>query len=100
VRQQLQRRLSVRRFQDLIALRGETHPQQFADRWLVVDDEYLDRRRAHAAVSRAFICAGIGRRMVSTAPRRSLRLAANILPCIASMKPREIARPSPVPGRT
>ena len=34
------------------------------------------------------------------APLRSLRLAAEIVPCMASTKPREIASPRPVPGRT
>ena len=44
--------------------------------------------------------AGIGNRMVSTAPLRSVRLVAEIVPCMASTKPREIASPRPVPGRT
>ena len=42
--------------------------------------------------------AGTGSRMVITAPLRSLRLAAEIVPCIASTKPREIASPRPGAG--
>src|SRR6266849_5873095 len=54
----------------------------------------------HAAVSSASDAAGIGSLMVSTAPFRSMRLVAEIVPCIASTKPRDIASPRPVPGRT
>jgi hypothetical protein len=60
LRQQLQRHLAVRRFQNLIALRAQPHPQQFADRRLVIDDQDLDRRGAHAAVSSLLAAAGIG----------------------------------------
>ena len=44
--------------------------------------------------------AGSGMLMVKTAPGRSVRLPAAIVPPIASTKPRHIARPSPVPART
>src|SRR3979409_1490133 len=98
--QQFQRHFSVGGFQDLVALRAQPHPQQFADWRFIVDDQNLDRRGAHAGVSSASDAAGIGNRMVSTAPLRSLRFAAEIVPCNASTKPREIASPSPVPGRT
>ena len=100
LRQQFQRDLAVGGFQDLVALGAQAHPQQLADRRLVVDDQDLDRRGVHAAVSSASDAAGIGRRMVRMAPLRSLRLVAAIVPCIASTKPREIASPRPVPGRT
>ena len=52
--QQFQRDLAVGGFEDFIALRAQPHPQQFADRRLVVDDQNLDRRGVHAAVSSAF----------------------------------------------
>ncbi len=98
--QQFERGLAVGGFQDLVALGAQSHPQQFADRRLIVDDKDLDRRGAHAAVSSASDAAGIGSLMVSTAPFRSMRLVAEIVPCIASTKPRDIASPRPVPGRT
>ena len=100
LRQQFERDLAVGGFQDLVALGSQPHPQQFADRRLVVDDQDLDLRGAHAAVSSALDAAGIGSRMVNTAPLRSVRLAARMVPCMASTKPREIASPRPVPGRT
>src|SRR5260370_30021780 len=98
--QQFERELAVRGFQNLVTLRAQPHPQQLADRRLVVDDQDLDRRGVHAAVSNTSDAAGIGSRMVSTAPLRSVRLSAEMVPCIASTKPREIASPTPVPGRT
>src|ERR1700681_3700934 len=98
--QQFERSLAVGGFQNFVALGAEPHPQQLADRRLIVDDQDLDRRGVHAAVSSAADAAGIGSLMVSTAPLRSVRFAAEIVPCIASTKPREIASPSPVPGRT
>ena len=42
----------------------------------------------------------LGSLMVKTAPLRSVRLPAAIVPPIASTKPRQIARPRPVPART
>src|SRR5258707_2067434 len=98
--QQFERDLAVRGFQNLVTLRAQPHPQQLADRRLVVDDKDLDRRSGHAAVSSAAEAAGMGNRMVNTAPPRSVRLLAETVPCIASTKPREIASPRPVPGRT
>ena len=71
LRQQLQRDLAVGGFEDLVALRAQPHPQQFADRRLIVDHQDLDRGGTHAAVSSASDAAGIGSRMVSTAPLRS-----------------------------
>src|SRR5436305_2071937 len=99
LRQLLQRHPAARRLDHLIALRAQSGPQQFADRRLVVDDEDLDGS-GHAALSSAPASAGTGRRMVSTAPLRSPRLAAAMVPCMASTNPREIARPRPVPART
>src|SRR5262249_9118518 len=98
--QELQRGLAVRRFQHLIALRGEAHAQQLANRGLVVDHQDLERGRAHAAVSSCLACGGIGSLTENTAPGRAVRFAALMLPCIASTKPREMARPNPVPART
>ena len=98
--EQLERGLAVRRFEDLIALRGEAHAQQLADRRLVIDHQYADRSGAHAAASNVCRCRGIGRLMVKAAPLRSVRLAAAMVPCMASTKPREMASPRPVPART
>src|ERR1700716_2224506 len=98
--QQFERDLAVGGFQDLVTLGAQTHPQQLADRRLILEDEDLYPRGAPAAVSSAAAAAGIGNLMVNTAPLRSARFAAEIVPCIASTKPREIASPRPVPGRT
>src|SRR5262249_52860071 len=98
--QQIKGRLAVRCFQDFITLRAQSHSQQLADRWLVIDDEDFKRGSAHAAVSNCSPAGGIGSLIANTAPLRSLRFAALIVPCMASMKPREIASPSPVPART
>src|SRR3979411_717904 len=98
--QQFERDLAVGGFQDLVTLGAQTHPQQLANRRLIVDDEDLDRRGAHAAVSSAAAAAGIGNLIVNTAPLRSERFAAEIVPCIAPTKPREIASPRAGSGRT
>ena len=100
LREQLYACFSVRSFQHVIALGVQAHAQQLPDRRLVVDHQYLEARGAHAAVSNGLVSAGIGRRMVNTAPERSPRLEATIVPLMASIKPREIARPRPVPART
>ena len=100
LRQQLERRLAVRRLQDFVALRAQAHAQQLADGRLVIDHQNLERSRAHAAVSSCLVAGGTGSLIVNTAPGRSVRFAAVIVPCMASTKPREIARPSPVPART
>ena len=84
----------------LAALRAQAHPQQLADRRLVIDHENPERRGVHAAVSSRSVSAGIGSLIVKTAPRRSVRLPAAMVPCMASTKPREMASPSPVPART
>ena len=94
--QELERGLAVRRLQDLVTLRAQTHPQELADRRLVVDHQHLERSGAHAAVSRRLAPAPESAAlMVNTAPVRSVRLAAVIVPFMASTKPREIARPKP-----
>src|SRR3954447_2034956 len=98
--QQFDTDFAVWSLQDLVSLRSQTHSQQSAYRRLIVDHQDLDRRYAHAAVSSASDRAGIGKRIVNTAPLRSLRFAAEMVPCMASTNPREIARPSPVPART
>ena len=51
VLEQLQRGLAVGRVENVVALGGEPHAQQLADRRLVVDDQDLERCGAHAAVS-------------------------------------------------
>jgi len=51
-------------------------------------------------VSNDLTAAGIGSRMVKIAPLRSDLFAPEIVPCIASTNPREMASPSPVPART
>ena len=98
--EQFERSPPVQGFEDLIALRGKTHAQQFADRRFIIDHQHLLRRGAHAAGSKRLAVAGTGSLMVKTAPGRSERFAAATVPCIASTKPREMARPRPVPGRT
>ena len=55
--EQFERGLAVGRFEDLIALRGEPHAQQLADRRLVVDHEHAERGGAHAAASKRWPCA-------------------------------------------
>ena len=97
---ELERGFAVRRFEDLIAMRVEPHAQELADRRLVIDHQDAERGGVHAAASRRWRSRGIGRLMVKAAPVRSVRFAATMVPCIASTKPREIARPSPVPART
>ncbi len=99
-RRELERRLAVRRLEDLVALRAQPHPQQLADRRLVIDDQDAEWGGAHAALSTFLTAAGTGSVIVNTAPDRSVRFAAVMVPCMASTKPREIASPSPVPART
>src|SRR5258707_672587 len=100
LRQQLQGRLAVGSLQNFIALGGQPHAQELADRSLIIDNQNLGRSSIHAAVSSRWDGAGTGSLIVNTAPVRSVRFAAEIVPCMASMKPREIARPRPVPART
>ena len=95
VLQQHECRLAVRCFDHLVALRGQPHPKQLADGRFIVNNEDLERCGGHAAVSKRRGSSGIGRQIVNTAPLRSGRLAATIVPCMASTKPREIARPRP-----
>ena len=98
--EQLERGLAIGRFDNLIALRGQSHAQELADRRLVVDHQHAKRCGGHAATSSRCRSRGIGRLIVNTAPVRSVRFAATMVPCMASTKPREIASPSPVPART
>src|SRR5262249_26004445 len=99
-RQQLQRHLAVERLDHLVAVGAQSHAQELADGRLVVDDQDAQRGGAQAAVSRRAVCTGTGSRMVKTAPVRSVRLAAVMVPCIASTKPRDMASPRPVPAST
>ena len=95
---QLERRLGIWRVDGLVALRAQSHAQQFADWRLVVDDQHSEGRSGHAAVSRCSAGLGTGSVTVKTAPGRSERLPATMVPPMASTKPREIASPSPVPA--
>src|SRR5438876_1239389 len=70
------------------------------NRRLVVNDKDAERRRAHAAASRRSGSLATGSLIVKIAPWRSERLVAIMDPFMASIKPREMASPSPVPGRT
>src|SRR5258705_4356215 len=47
--EEFERRLAVRRLEDVIALGGKTHPQKLADGRLIVDHQNLERRGVHAA---------------------------------------------------
>src|SRR5665213_2439071 len=98
--EELERGLAVGRLQNLITLRAQAHAQQLADRRFVIDDQNPEGGGVHAAVSSRVDSAGTGSRIVNTAPGRSLRFPANIVPCMASTKPLAIARPRPVPART
>src|SRR5262245_59059923 len=92
--------LAIRCLEHLVTLRAKPHAQQLADGGLVIDDEDFHQSRTHAATLCWFVGLGTGRVIVNTAPERSVRFAAVMVPCRASMNPREIARPSPVPART
>src|SRR5262249_50340564 len=99
-RQQIERCLAIRRFQDLVALRAQSHAQQLTDGRLVIHDQNFEGSSAHAAVSSCALPGGIGSLIANMAPVRSVRFAAVMVPCMASTKPREIASPNPVPART
>ena len=98
--EQLQRSLAIGCVDNLIAMRGQSHPQQLSDWRLVVDDEDSDGRRGHSAAPSCWAVSDTGREIVKMAPLRSERFAATIVPCRASTNPREIAKPSPVPALT
>ena len=100
LRQQLERDLAIGSFEDVVALRIQSHSEKLADRWFVINNKHLNLVGTHAAVSNGSAPAGMGNLIVNRAPPRSPRLVAAIVPCKASMKPREIASPRPVPGRT
>src|SRR5262249_28612427 len=97
--QQFESHFAVGCFKSFIAMRRKPDAQQFANRRFVINDEKSERSRAHAAASSRCGSLAIGNLMVKAAPRPSGRLVAMMVPFIASTKPREIARPSPVPGR-
>ena len=95
----LQRQLAVGRLQHVVALRCQARCAAAGGSAARRRRQDLDGVRAHAARHPAGRhSAGTGRRMVKTAPGRSVRLPAEIVPPIASTKPRQIARPSPVPA--
>src|ERR1700730_2462640 len=98
--QKIESHLSIRSFDDLIPMRRKPHTQQFTNGRLIVDDKDAERRRAHAAVSSRSGSPATRRPVVNMAPRPSGRFAAMMVPFMASIKPREMASPSPVPGRT
>ncbi len=98
--QQLEPGFAVGGLQDVMPLRAQPHTQELADGRLIVDDQHTERRGGHAAVSSCRGSAGTGSVIVKTAPLRSVRLAALTVPCMASTKPREMARPRPVPAWT
>src|ERR1019366_877557 len=87
---------------DDIALALQARAQKAKNCRLGINDENTERTRAWrhgkaSAESRGVT--GTGSLMVKTAPGRSIRLAATIEPRMASTKPRQIARPCPVPAR-
>ena len=87
---------------DDIALALQARLQKAKNWRFIIDDKNPKRtrcwRHGRASVASLFLT-GIGSLMVKTAPDRSIRLAAVIEPPMASTKPRQIARPSPVPAR-
>ena len=86
---EIQRRLAAIGLLDAIGLRRQGGAQETPDRRFVVHDQ--DAQRGHALES------ANGTVTVKTAPP-SARLAAVTVPPIASMKPRAMERPRPVPA--
>src|SRR5262249_44492640 len=89
-------------FESQIALRVQAGAQETPDRRLIVDDKDARGKRPgrHAVCSSgARAVSGMGSAIRNTAPLRSLRLPAAMVPPIASTKPRQMARPNPVPAR-
>src|ERR1700730_2668780 len=87
---------------DDVALAFQARVQETKDSRLVIDDENTEWTRTwrHDMASAGSLgVTGTGSLMVKTAPDRSIRLAAVMKPPMASTKPRQIARPSPVPAR-
>src|SRR6185437_13579156 len=87
---------------DQIALGSQACPKKAADCGFVIDDEHIERGgfADHAAISRMGLrSAGSGKAIVKTAPARSRRLPAVIVPLMASTNPLQMARPRPVPTR-
>ncbi len=86
---------------DLVARGGERDMQEPLDLRLVVDDENAAGARVgHAAAFTAMADgSAAGRRTTMRVPlRRTAGLCATIVPPIDSIRPRQIERPSPVPG--
>src|SRR5262249_34076558 len=89
-------------FNDLVALGAKAGTQEASDGRLVVNHEHTQGRgAAHwpiaASTGRASVATG--KINVKIAPDRSRRFSASIEPPIASIKPRQIATPNPVPAR-
>src|SRR5690348_13326549 len=84
--QESKRGLAGRRLKNFVALCGQAHFQELTDWRFVIDDQNLWRRGGHAAVSNFCDSVGIGSLIVNTAPVRSVRLPATIVPCMASTK--------------
>ena len=91
--QPLARLAAVRRFDDLEALCAERGAQELADRRLVIDHQDAHGGRAHAAASIG-LAAARACVIVNTAPERSVRLPAVMVPPIASTKPRQTPGPA------
>src|SRR5690606_34560887 len=98
--QKFEPHLAVGCIENVVVLRGEPCSQEFADRRVIIDYKNLEGLGSHAAVSTCPAPDGTGSLIVNTAPFLSSRFAATMVPFIASMKPRAMARPNPVPART
>jgi hypothetical protein len=86
---------------DGIAPAFQARAQKTKDRRLVIDDKNAKPARLwrHGRASAGNLGkTGIGRRVVKPAPGRSVRFLAVIEPPVASMKPREIAKPAGIAG--
>jgi hypothetical protein len=59
LRQQLERDLGIGSFEDVVALRIQSHSEKLADRWLVIDNKHLNLVGTHAAVSNGSAPAGM-----------------------------------------
>src|SRR3984893_17797088 len=97
----VERGARIARGRDEIALAFQARAKKANDRRLIVDDEnaQLSCPRRHGSVPGGGAVPDAGRVIVRTAPSRAARFAAVSLPPMASTKPRQIARPSPVPAR-
>ena len=98
----IQRLLAILRLKHHVALAAKAGAQKAQYRRLIIDNEHPEWASAFGhrmASSSRPVLTGTGSMMVNTAPVRSVRLAAVMVPCNASMKPRQMASPRPVPAR-